>query len=246
MTYPLLVLRLCFFDNLSIEMATALSYEDLRKQARHLENEIDLKLVAFSKLGAGIKAPHTKHSDTVPLLSGEDTFEAMAVEIETLLSKLSQVNERLSEQPVSGAAMLHTLQRHRDISADLSREFNKTNSQHNYRKDRDDLLKGSNENFRSDGVNNRRDIYLKENQHAHNSDRLVNEQITIAMETRENLTTQRQHLKRLQTRFNDISNRYPLINSLIQRINLRKRRDSIILGLLVSACTILMLIYAFH
>lgn len=77
------------------------------------------------------------------------------------------------------------------------------------------------------------------------SDRLINEQISIAMETREHLTSQRQTLKRLQTRFNDISNRYPVINSLIQRINLRKRRDSIILGLIVSACTILMLIYAF-
>lgn len=61
---------------------------DLRKQARQLENEIDLKLVAFSKLGAGIKTPHNSNSDTVPLLSGEDTFEAMSVEIEQLLNKV--------------------------------------------------------------------------------------------------------------------------------------------------------------
>lgn len=62
---------------------------DLRKQARHLENDIDLKLVAFSKLGAGINTPHTHNaSDTVPLLSGEDTFEAMGLEIEQLLGKV--------------------------------------------------------------------------------------------------------------------------------------------------------------
>lgn len=60
----------------------------MRKQARQLENEIDLKLVAFSKLGAGIKAPQSSHSDTVPLLSGEDTFEAMSVEIEQLLNRV--------------------------------------------------------------------------------------------------------------------------------------------------------------
>lgn len=63
----------------------------MRKQARQLENEIDLKLVAFSKLGAGIKTPHSGHSDTVPLLSGEDTFEAMSVEIEQLLNKVRSV-----------------------------------------------------------------------------------------------------------------------------------------------------------
>ncbi|CAG9772719.1 unnamed protein product [Ceutorhynchus assimilis] len=227
-------------------MATALSYADLRKHARQLENEIDLKLVAFSKLGAGIKTP-AGHADTVPLLSGEDTFEAMASEIEELLTKLTQVNERLSEQPVSGAAMLHTIQRHREILADLSRDFRKTNSQHESRREREDLLKGSNDSsFRTDGVNNRRDMYLKENQHIHNSDHLINEQISIAVETREHLTTQRHTLKRLQTRFNDISNKYPIINSLISRINIRKRRDSIIVGLVVALCTLLMLVYAFH
>ncbi|KAF7284711.1 golgi SNAP receptor complex member Gos28 [Rhynchophorus ferrugineus] len=227
-------------------MATALSYADLRKQARQLENEIDLKLVAFSKLGAGIKSPNNGgHSDTVPLLSGEDTFEAMSLEIEQMLNKLTQVNERLSEQPVSGAAMLHTIQRHREILADLSRDFRKTNSQHESRREREDLLRGSNDTFRSDGVNNRRDMYLKESQHIHNSDHLINEQIAIAVETREHLTSQRQTLKKLQTRFNDISNRYPIINSLINRINLRKRRDSIIIGLVVAFCTILMLCYTF-
>lgn len=78
------------------------------------------------------------------------------------------------------------------------------------------------------------------------SDRLVNEQIAIAMEAREHLTSQRHSLKRLQTRFNDISNRFPIINSLVQRINLRKKRDSIIVGLIVALCTFLMLLYIFR
>lgn len=224
----------------------ALSYSDLRKQARQLENEIDLKLVAFSKLEAGIKTPHNGHSDTVPLLSGEDTFEVMSAEIEDLLKKLATVNDRLAEQPVSGAAMLHTIQRHREILLDLSRDFRKTNSQHESRREREDLLKGSSDGaFRTQGVNNRRDMYLKETQHIHNSDHLVNDQIAIAVETRDHLTSQRQTFKRLQTRFNDISNKYPIINSLINRINLRKRRDSVIIGLVVALCTLLMLLYAF-
>lgn len=78
------------------------------------------------------------------------------------------------------------------------------------------------------------------------SDRLINDQISIAMETREHLMTQRHAFKRIQTRLNDISNRFPAVNSLVQRINLRKRRDSLILGLIVGFCTFLMLLYAFH
>lgn len=59
---------------------------DLRKQARHLENDIDLKLVAFSKIGAGVNTPHG--SDTVPLLSGEHMFDSLALEIQQLLNKV--------------------------------------------------------------------------------------------------------------------------------------------------------------
>lgn len=66
--------------------------------------------------------------------------------------------------------MLHTLQRHRDILADLSRDFRKTNSQREARRERADLLRsssGKTDSFRTDGVNNRRDVYLKENSHIH-------------------------------------------------------------------------------
>ena len=80
----------------------------------------------------------------------------------------------------------------------------------------------------------------------HSSDRLLDEQINIAVDTRDHLVSQRLTFKRIQTRINDISNRFPVVNSLLQRINIRKRRDSIILGLVIGVCTILLLMYAFH
>lgn len=43
-----------------------------------------------------------------------------------------------------------------------------------------------------------------------------------------------------------LKDRFPAVNSLIQRINLRKRRDSLILGGVIGVCTILLLLYAFH
>lgn len=70
---------LSFFD---------LAFSDLRKQARHLENEIDAKLVAFNKLGVNAGSVHSS-SDTVPLLDEEHVFENMATEIESLVDKVS-------------------------------------------------------------------------------------------------------------------------------------------------------------
>lgn len=81
--------------------------------------------------------------------------------------QLTQISDRMAEQPVLGAAMMHTLQRHRDILADLSRDFNKTNSQHEARREREELMNSSKHDlYRTEGIN-RRDQYLKENMHIH-------------------------------------------------------------------------------
>ncbi|XP_046740018.1 Golgi SNAP receptor complex member 1 [Diprion similis] len=229
-------------------VAGAIGWEELRKQAQHLENEIDAKLDAFNKLGVKAGSAHSS-SDTVPLLDEEHVFENMATEIESLFAKLSAVNDKMSEIKPDGGNMLHRIQRHREILKDYKLEFNKTQNNFIARRDREDLLSSVRkeiDNYKSGSGLNRRDQYLKESQHLHNSDRLVNDQISIAVETREHLVSQRHTFKRIQTRFNDISNRFPAVNSLLQRINIRKRRDSIILGLIIGFCTFLMLLYAFH
>ncbi|XP_034947474.1 Golgi SNAP receptor complex member 1 isoform X2 [Chelonus insularis] len=225
----------------------ATDWEELRKQARHLENDVDAKLVAYSKLGLN-SGPSRSEVETVPLLDEDHVFENMTSEIESLLAKLMDVNERMSSIQPNGAAMLHTMQRHKEILKDYKLEFNKIQNNFASRKDREDLLGSVRKeiDYKNASGLNRRDMYLKENQHIHNSDRLINDQISIAMETRDHLVTQRQTFKKIQTRFNDLSNRFPLVNSLVQRINLRKRRDSLILGLLIGFCTFLMLLYAFH
>lgn len=45
---------------------------------------------------------------------------------------------------------------------------------------------------------------------------------------------------------NIFKDRFPVINNLIQKINLRKRRDTIILASVIATCTILLMLYAFH
>ncbi|XP_059490090.1 Golgi SNAP receptor complex member 1 isoform X2 [Neocloeon triangulifer] len=229
------------------------TWEGLRKEARQLENEIDLKLVGFSKLGTGLSANVKSDSDNAPLLGPDHVFESMALEIESLLEKLSNLNDQMAEfssAQTPSAALLHTLQRHREILQDYKQEFRKTQANFTARREREDLLKSVRkdiDNFKtSSGLNRRMDFYLKENDHIRNSDRLLDDQISIAVETRDNLVAQRVNFKRLQTRFNDLSNRFPLINSLLQRVNLRKRRDSLILGLVIGGCMVLLLLYAFR
>lgn len=237
-------------------------WEDLRKQARQLENELDLKLVSFSKLCTSYSSSREggrDSSDTTPLLnsSQDRMFETMAVEIEQLLAKLTGVNDKMAEYTNTAgvtslnAALMHTLQRHRDILQDYTHEFHKTKGNFLAIREREDLMGSVRKDIESyksgSGVNNRRtELFLKEHEHLRNSDRLIDDTISIAMATKENMTSQRGILKSIQSRVNTLANRFPAINSLIQRVNLRKRRDSLILGGVIGICTILLLLYAFH
>ncbi|MEQ2277390.1 Golgi SNAP receptor complex member 1, partial [Xenotaenia resolanae] len=103
-------------------------WEDLRKQARQLENELDLKLVSFSKLCTSYSSSRDGRRgdtlDTTPLLNNstqDRMFDTMSVEIEQLLAKLTGVNDKMAEYTNTpgtaslNAALMHTLQRHRDI-----------------------------------------------------------------------------------------------------------------------------------
>lgn len=53
-------------------------------------------------------------------------------------------------------------------------------------------------------------------------------------------------LTNLKTSLIFYQDRFPVINNLIQKINLRKRRDTIILASVIATCTILLMLYAFH
>lgn len=57
----------------------------LRKQARKLENDIDMKLVAYSKIGTSTMPSGS--SDTAPLLN-EHVFDSLSMEIEQMLEKV--------------------------------------------------------------------------------------------------------------------------------------------------------------
>ncbi|KAJ7416427.1 Golgi SNAP receptor complex member 1 [Willisornis vidua] len=224
--------------------------DDLRKQARQLENELDLKLVSFSKLCtsySGGRDGRRDSSDTTPLLNGSSQdrmFETMAVEIEQLLGKLTGINDKMAEYtnsagvPSLNAALMHTLQRHRDILQDYTHEFHKTKANFLAIRERENLLGSVRKDIESyksgSGVNNRRtELFLKEHEHLRNSDRLIEETIRLTAE--------------FEFALDQLPpDRFPAVNSLIQRINLRKRRDSLVLGGVIGVCTVLLLLYAFH
>jgi len=221
-------------------------WENLRKEARHIENEVDAKLVAISKLGIDMK-PKNTCLESEPLLEKEHVFENIFLEIESLISKLTLINKSMSEIQPNDAGMLHIIQRHREILIDYKSEFKKTKTIFASKINREDSSnKIENINYQEIKGLSRRDMHVKEHQHLHRSNNLINDQISIAMETKDRLVSQRNTFKRIQHRLINVFNQFPAINSLLRKINLRKRRDSIIIGFTISVCVILILLFMFH
>lgn len=145
----------------SIYLLSILFNSDIRKRARNLENDIDLKLVALSKISSGSLGS----GESSPLISSEFSFDTISLEIHDMLTKLSEMNEKMTSLPTSGAAMMHTLTRHRDILHSYRTEFNKITQNHSIQVEREELLRGSGLMSTSSGSLSRRDMYVKENQH---------------------------------------------------------------------------------
>lgn len=108
------------------------SWEDLRKQARRLETEIDSMLVSLSKISTN--NPMMYGDDESQMLLSDDRFQTATSEIEELLSKLNMVNEKMGEWHSNGeqstiSQNIHTVQRHRDILQDYTKEFQKNTIQ---------------------------------------------------------------------------------------------------------------------
>ena len=70
------------------------------------------------------------------------------------------------------------------------------------------------------------------------ADGVTNDAISIAIATKENLYSQRGALAGITNKMNVISNKFPLIGSLMNKINVRSRRDSIIIAGVITGCLI--------
>lgn len=75
----------------------------LRKQARKLENDIDIKLVAYSKVGSS--SMPTTSVDTAPLL-GEHVFDSLSMEIEQMMDKVCAFRLRFNTNEVNSSVSL--------------------------------------------------------------------------------------------------------------------------------------------
>ncbi|KAF1884175.1 hypothetical protein Lal_00035240 [Lupinus albus] len=214
-------------------------WEDLRKEARKIEGDIDVKLSSYAKLGTRFTQRGYVDSGSPPLASSR-SWKSMEMEIQSLLEKLLDINDSMSRCAASAApatSVNQKLARHRDILHEFTQEFRRIKGNMNSMREHAELL-GS-----TSGTTSPRMQLLRERANIHGSISHIDDVISQAQATRAVLGSQRALFGDVQGKVKVLSDKFPIIRSLLGSIRRKRSRDTLILSAVIAACTLFLIIY---
>eukprot|EP00239_Pterosperma_sp_CCMP1384_P004072 CAMPEP_0197849806 /NCGR_PEP_ID=MMETSP1438-20131217/13277_1 /TAXON_ID=1461541 /ORGANISM="Pterosperma sp., Strain CCMP1384" /LENGTH=239 /DNA_ID=CAMNT_0043462651 /DNA_START=253 /DNA_END=972 /DNA_ORIENTATION=+ len=226
------------------------AWEDLRKEARKIEGEVDVKLAAFSKLGSQGVAGES--SQLMAAENGEQQIVATkSAEIEKFLQRLGDINDAMSSAVSGGGdARSHTLARHRDILHEFTQEFRRIRSTITAGRERDALLGGNfTDSLNGDffggqsGNGSNGAAMLRERNAINSSNMKLDDVIGQAQATMSALTSQRSLFEDMGGKLNQVSSKFPVVNGIMNAIRRKRSKDSMILSAVIAGCTLFLIIY---
>jgi len=185
----------------------------------------------------------------VEATGSSERWKDLEQELEDLLSKLEEINEQLSTlantPDTLSSSMLRTIQRHREIFQDSAGELRRTKTNVHAALDKANLLTGVRSDIDAYKSSNA-DMLLAERGRIDSSHQMTDEILAQAYETRSEFSRQRTTISSMNTRMVGVIGKMPGINHLVAMIKSRRRRDTIILGVLIGVCTIIILSYLWN
>ena len=209
-----------------------------RKEARSLENQLDAKLVQYSRLD-------NADSGTNSFSVERESPVMLQRDIEQLLVQLAEINDKMSRQMNGGggvAAAMHVLQRHREILRDFTQEFSKTKANLKILDERNLLLSSVQQDIR-ESRNTGSDILLRERTALQNTCRMTDELVGQATGQLSVLNEQRSVFGGLSSKLTDLAAVSPQINAMVGFIARRQKRDKLVLVVAIGVCIGLLLLY---
>ncbi|ERM94733.1 Golgi SNAP receptor complex member 1-2 [Amborella trichopoda] len=232
-------------DNLGLQEA---GWEELRKEARKIEGDLDVKLSSYAKLGG--RLAQGSYADTgSPTVSGSRSWKSMEMEIQSLLEKLLDTNDAMSRCAASAApttSINQKLARHRDILHEYMQEFKRTKGNINSMREHADLLNSVRDDiseYKASGSMSPRISLLRERAAIHGSISHMEEVISQAQSTKAVLSSQRTLFADVQGKVKQLSDKFPIIRGLLGAIRRKRSRDTLILSAVIAACTLFLIIY---
>ncbi|CAI0383268.1 unnamed protein product [Linum tenue] len=241
-------------------------WEELRREARKIEGDLDVKLSSYAKLGARFTQAGHHPSSSLPSLlqlhqfsefsesasptvaSGR-SWKSMEMEIQSLLEKLLDINDSMSRCAATAApttSVTQKLARHRDILHEFTQEFRRIKANINSMKEHAELLISVRDDiseYKASGSMSPRMQLLRERAAIHGNISHIDDVISQAQATRAVLGTQRSMLGDVQGKVKQLSDKFPIIRGLLGSIKRRRSRDTLIISAVIAACTLFLIIY---
>ncbi|KAF8560109.1 V-snare-domain-containing protein [Imleria badia] len=217
------------------------TYDSLHRQCRTLESLFDSKLTSYARLASAI----VKNQDDVESSGSRERWRDLQSEVEDLLEKLKETNDALlalSTNPDVSQSMARAIQRHREVYQDYAREFQRTKANIQLALDQANLLTGVRNDIDA-YKSSTADSLLAERSRIDSSHRMTDDILEQAYETRAEFSHQSSSLAGISTRMAGVISTMPGINSVLAMIKTRRRRDAIIIGVVIAVCLLSILSY---
>ncbi|KAI5598464.1 hypothetical protein BDE02_02G133100 [Populus trichocarpa] len=224
-------------------------WEELRREARKIEGDLDVKLSSYAKLGARFTTQGGGYVEGgSPRVGSSRSWKSMEMEIQSSLEKLLDINDAMSRCAAASAATSVTqkLARHRDILHEFTQEFRRIKGNINSMREHAELLSSVRDDiseYKASGSMSPRVHLLRERAAIHGSIAHIDDVINQAQTTRAVLGSQRTFFGDVQGKVKLLSDKFPIIRGLLGSIRRRRSRDTLILSAVIAACTLFLIIY---
>lgn len=232
----------------TMELLQESGWEELRKEARKIEGDLDVKLSSYAKLGARFSQAGYVETGS-PTVGSSRSWKSMEMEIQSLLEKLLDINDSMSRCAASAASatsVTQKLARHRDILHEFTQEFRRIKGNINSMKEHAELLSSVRDDiseYKASGSMSPRMQLLRERAAIHGNISHIDDVIGQAQSTKAALSSQRALFGDVQGKVKLLSDKFPIIRGLIGSIRRKRSRDTLILAAVIAACTLFLIIY---
>lgn len=230
-----------------------MSWETLRRQIRTLENTLESQITNYAKLCTSVSTNYSSNgtlnnSTLTQSRELESKIEENLKQLSLLVDQILRLLETSSPSPTS--SMIHSTNRHKEILSTYEKDFKRTQLSLRESEQRASLLSSVRSEISSFKSQQNRstddDHHLQDRDRIHSSNRMADEILNQAYETRHQFSVQRNSILGSNTRMNRVISSIPGVNSLVGMIQSRRRRDTFILALVAGSCTFLLLLMTFR
>lgn len=217
------------------------TFTQIRTKAVALEKQTEALLAQLSKIASSAGAVETPEETSI-----RTSISDILTSRDDTVAQLGRAAATEAPLPTSKSQQL---QRHREVLQDHRSSFSKMCSRIADARNRSNLLvdirsditahkQRDNVGNKNGGPTNADDYILDERRRVDSANSFADRLLQSAYETRDELNSQRARLLNATLGMQSALQRVPGINVLISKINTRRKRDTLILGVVISVCIV--------